>query len=171
MRLFIAIKPDRDFLAALTGLQDSLRAAGVGGKYLEPDNLYLTLAFVGQWEEDLTPLLPAVAKPFTLTLDKPGIFPAADVLWAGLRPSGELDALAARVRKNLTGKTVPFDPRPFYPHITLARKPSLPEGFDLKEVCVPKTVMEVKEVCLYKSERGENGMVYTVIGTGRPAEM
>ena len=167
MRLFIAVRPDDSFLAALTGLQDSFRATGVTGQYLERSNLHLTLAFVGQWEEDLTPLLPAVEEPFKLALGKPGIFPEADVLWAGLRPSGELDALAAQVRENLTKANVPFDPRPFYPHITLARKPRLPEGFDLKEVCVPEAAAEVKEVCLYKSERGERGMVYTVIGTGR----
>ena len=166
MRLFIALKPGKSFLSALIKLQDGLRAAGIGGKYLEPSNLHLTLAFVGQWEEDIAPLLPPVGQPFTVALDRVGIFPGADVLWAGFEPSAELNALAESVRTRLTGAGVPFDPRPFYPHITLARKPSLPDGLALDAFKVPRAGMTVEEVCLYKSERGENGMVYTVIGTG-----
>ena len=166
MRLFIALKPDAPFLTALNKTQERLRAAGAKGTYLTPDDLHLTLAFIGQWEEDITSLLPPVGRPFTLTMDRPGVFPEAKVLWAGLKPSPELNDLADRTRQALTGNGIPFDPRPFYPHITLIRKPLLPERLDLSTFQVPRAVWTVEEICLYKSERDVSGMRYTVIGTG-----
>ena len=60
---------------------------------------------------------------------------------------------------------IPFDPKRFNPHITLARKPSVPAGVIVSEIEIPQTVMTVEEVCLYRSDRGKNGMVYTVIGS------
>ena len=164
MRLFIALEPSPVFRNALALLQDRLRAAGVTGRYLEPSNLHLTLAFIGMWPEDVTGLLPPVEQPFSLTLSHLGYFPEADVLWAGVGPSDALDSLAGRVRQTLSDAGIPFDRKPFNAHITLVRKPSVPEAVSLPDIEVPPAEMEVRDVCLYRSDRGEKGMVYTVIG-------
>ena len=165
MRLFVGLRPAETFRAALKGAQDRLRAAGVEGRYLDPANLHLTLAFIGEWPEDVTPVLPAVTEPFEIELAGPGIFPEAKVLWAGVKPSAALDRLAGEARDRLAANRIPFDPKPFNPHITLVRKPLLPAGLVLPETVFPAAAMTVKEVCLYRSERGENGMEYTVIGS------
>ena len=165
MRLFVGLRPAETFRAALKGAQDRLRAAGVEGRYLDPANLHLTLAFIGEWPEDVTPVLPAVTEPFEIELAGPGIFPEAKVLWAGVKPSTALDRLAGEARDRLAANRIPFDPKPFNPHITLVRKPLLPAGLVLPETVFPAAAMTVKEVCLYRSERGENGMEYTVIGS------
>ena len=165
MRLFVGLKPAEAFRAALKEAQDRLRAAGVAGRYLDPANLHLTLAFIGEWPEDVTPVLPAVTEPFEIELAGPGIFPEAKVLWAGVKPSAALDRLAGEARDRLAANRIPFDPKPFNPHITLVRKPLLPAGLVLPETVFPAAAMTVKEVCLYRSERGENGMEYTVIGS------
>ena len=162
-RLFVALEPSPEFRDALAALQDRLRAAGVAGRWPDPACLHMTLAYIGMWPEDVTALLPPVRRPFPLTLSRLGIFPGADVLWAGVEPSAELDWLAAEVRRILDGAGIPFDRQPFFPHITLARKPRLPEGFGLPEFPVPAAVLTVREVCLYQSEPG---MRYTVIGRG-----
>ena len=65
----------------------------------------------------------------------------------------------------LGGCEIPFDPKKFNPHITLARKPSIPSGVILTDIAVPSATMAVDEVCLYRSDHGTNGMVYTVIGS------
>ena len=171
-RLFIGLRPSPAFRDALSGLQENLRAAGVTGRWLEPFNLHLTLAFIGERPdpEAILSLLPPVEKEFSIALSHPGFFPKADVLWAGTQPCAELDALAACVRDRLTEGGIRFDPRPFVPHITLARKPKLPEGMDLSLFPVPPAEMTVREVCLYQSERGESGMMYTVIGSTRKNE-
>ncbi len=164
MRLFVGLEPSPDFRDALAALQDRLRAAGVTGRYLEPSNLHMTLAYIGMWPEAVTDRLLAVPEPFPVTLSRLGVFPEAGVLWAGTAPSETLDSLAESVRRSLDEARIPFDHQPFIPHITLARKPVIPEPGLLREIEVPQAVMTVRAVCLYRSEHRENGMVYTVIG-------
>ena len=170
MRLFTAIQPSPGFRAALEDLQQRLREAGVTGRYREPDGLHLTLAFIGEWPEDITELLPVVQKPFCVTLSHLGIFPEANVLWAGVEPCEELDLLAKQVRHRLADAGIPFDRKSFSPHITLARKPFVPEKVILSEIPVPRVSMIVNDVCLYRSDRGKDGMVYTVIGSSSENE-
>ena len=165
MRLFTAIQPSPGFQAALEDLQERLRSAGVTGRFREPEGLHMTLAFIGEWPEDITEILPPVQMPFSITLSRLGIFPEANVLWAGIEPCEELDQLAKKVRHSLADAGVPFDRKSFNPHITLARKPFVPEKTVLSEIKVPKVSMIVDDVCLYRSDRGKNGMVYTVIGS------
>ena len=165
MRLFAGLRPPDAFRSALSLLQDRLRAAGVTGQYLDPSNLHMTLAFIGEWPEDVTEVLPEVDRPFSLVLSHLGYFPEAKVLWAGVEQSGELERLAGRVRRSLAEAGIPFDPKRFNPHITLVRKPSVPAGVIISEIGVPFAVTEVEEVCLFRSDRGKNGMVYTVIGS------
>ena len=166
MRLFVAVEPSPGFRAALTDVKEKLQEAGVTGKYREDAGLHLTLAFIGEWPdaEEVLETLPAVKEPFSITLSHPGIFPGANVLWAGVEPSEELDQLASQVRKNLDTAGIPFDRKAFKAHITLARKPVVPDGIVLPEIAVPRVSMIVDEVCLYRSDRGENGMEYTVVG-------
>ena len=165
MRLFVGLRPSDAFWAAMSEAQDRLRAAGVSGRYLDPAYLHMTLAYIGEWPEDVTPLLPAVARPFSIELSRPGFFPEAKVVWAGVRPSEALDLLAGSVRNTLAENGVPFDRKAFNPHITLVRKPFIPDGLLLPETEIPAASMVVKEVCLYRSVHGENGMEYTVIGS------
>ena len=167
MRIFIALQPAPAFRDALASLQDRLRAAGVTGRYLTPSNLHMTLAFIGNWPEDITGLLPIVEQPFPVTLSHLGVFPAAKVLWAGVEPSEALNCLACKVRQALTEAEIPFDRQKFNPHITLVRKPIQPENLIFSDVQVPQATMMVKEVCLYRSDHGEHGMEYTVIGRRR----
>ena len=167
MRLFVGLRPPEEFRSALAVLQNRLRDAGVTGRYLDPSNLHMTLAFIGEWPDDITPLLPPAARRFSLKLSRPGVFPEAKVLWAGVEPSAELDRLAEETRRSLAGHGIPFDPKPFNPHFTLIRKPVIPEGVNLSGIGIPPAEMPVDEVCLYRSARGENGMVYSVIGSVR----
>ena len=167
MRLFAGLRPSDGFRSALSLLQDRLRAAGVTGQYLDPANLHMTLAFIGEWPENVTEVLPGVEDPFPLVLSHIGFFPEAKVLWAGVEKSGALERLAGRVRRSLAEAGIPFDPKKFYPHITLVRKPSVPNGIIISETEIPPAVMTVDEVCLYRSAREKSGMVYTVIGSSR----
>lgn len=167
MRLFVGLRPSEEFRTALAVLQDRLRAAGVSGRFPDPSGLHLTLAYIGEWPEDITSVLPPVTRRFSLVLSRLGLFPEAKVLWAGVEPSPALDRLAERTRCNLACRNIPFDPKPFTPHFTLVRKPLFPSGMDLSEIGIPSAVMPVEEVCLYRSDHGENGMIYTVIGSTR----
>ena len=164
MRLFVGLEPTPDFRTALSGLQMQLRAAGVDGRYLAPSNLHMTLAFIGEWPEDVTGLLPVISKAFPITISHLGVFTGAKVLWAGVQPSQELYDLAMDVRKRLDDSGIPYDHQEFNPHITLIRKPNLPGADTLSSVQVTPATMMVRQVCLYQSVHEEDGMKYTVIG-------
>lgn len=164
MRIFSAVQPASALTNALADLQVRLRMAGITGRYLDPANLHLTLAFIGEWPEDVTSVLPPVKEPFPIKLSHIGLFPRAKVLWAGVEPSEALTDLAAQVRRNLRNAGIPFDPQDFNPHITLVRKPVLPDAGLLSEIRPLPAVMTVSEICLYQSERKADSMVYTVIG-------
>ena len=49
MRLFAAIELSDEMKKALVRFQDSLKDAGVFGGYTKPDNLHLTLTFIGEY--------------------------------------------------------------------------------------------------------------------------
>lgn len=80
MRMFVGLQPSQEFREALALVQDRLRASSVTGRYLDPSNLHMTLAFIGEWPENVSELLPVVDKPFPITLSHIGIFEEADVL-------------------------------------------------------------------------------------------
>lgn len=164
MRLFIGLKPSEEFRDALVLLQSRIQAAGITARYLDPSNLHMTLAFIGEWPEDISGILPAVEHPFTLTLSHIGLFPEAKVIWAGVESSEALNQLAQKVRDSLSAAEIPFDPKPFVPHITLGRKPVVPRDFNPEEIEIPRAVMTIRDVCLYRSVHEETGMVYSVIG-------
>jgi len=171
VRLFVALRPTEEFKEALSALQGQLRRAGVEGKYLDKASLHLTLAFIGEWPENVTACLPPVMAPFSIMLSHIGVFQRAKVLWAGVEDSEGLNRLARAVRQRLRDNGIPFDPQAFNPHITLIRKPVLPDEAVLSSIKPPPVSMQVGEVCLYLSERRESGMAYTVIGRkGRQEE-
>ena len=165
MRLFVGLRLSEAFRRSLSELQAQLQDAGIAAKYLDPSNLHMTLAFIGEWPENIAGILPLVKQPFSITLSHIGLFREAKVIWAGVEESEPLNQLAYSVRNNLSAAGIPFDPKPFVPHITLGRKPIVPATFDLSEIVIPPAEMTVSDVFLYRSDRGENGMVYSVIGS------
>ena len=170
MRLFVGLRPSEEIRGALSVLQSRLQSAGVAARFLDPSNLHLTLAFIGEWPENISAILPPVEQPFTLTLSGIGLFPEAKVIWAGVQKSSALDHLAQLVREKLTAANIPFDPKPFVPHITLGRKPIVPETVDLSGMMIPPAAMTVEDVFLYRSDRVKSGMVYSVIGSSSEKE-
>ena len=49
MRLFIAIKFNAKVINDLVKLQAELKDCGAEGNFTRPENLHLTLAFIGEW--------------------------------------------------------------------------------------------------------------------------
>jgi 2'-5' RNA ligase len=136
VRLFVAVELDdavRREMASLTrDLGRRIADLGVAGlRWVAPENLHLTLRFIGEVDTDraarviraLSPPLPL--SPFDVRFDHLGVFPsrgAPRVLWVGVASGREalgrvFDAIEERVRA--AGLTP--EPRPFAAHLTLAR--------------------------------------------------
>lgn len=105
---------------------------GKGVKWVKPDNVHLTLKFLGNLTENQVArvsetlrIICAGTAPFKLELGSPGVFPnlrSPKILWLGLR--GQLDCLEKfrnHVEKTLAKQGFEPNSRPFIPHITIGR--------------------------------------------------
>lgn len=137
MRLFIAIEISPEVRAALAALLKELRAIAPQVKWVRPENMHLTLKFLGETD---SPKLTAVRAALsairsnaavTFRFRGLGFFPNAKrarVFWAGMEASANLPALAAEIDQAMHKLGFPLEDRPFTPHLTLARlqPPGLP---------------------------------------------
>ncbi len=165
MRLFIAIQFDEPMVRALTEFQEKLRAYGVRGRFPPPENLHLTLAFIGEWNapELVTEAMEAVPfSPAVLRLDGLGSF--GNLYWAGLSDNGTLSAYVKKLRAALAARSIPYDRKRFSPHITLVRNAVFEGEAAWPQLDPPQGETEAKGVSLMRSDRGKHGMIYTEIG-------
>ena len=148
MRLFIAILLSDEMKAALIEAQNAMYDRGLRGHYSPEENLHLTLAFIGDYPA-AEPVLDALEtvdfRPFSLSLEGIGHF--GDLWWAGLRDSAALNAVARRVRRALAENDIPFDRKKFNPHITLVRKPEVPNSASLSVSRMPWERNTVRKSC------------------------
>ena len=169
MRLFIAIQPDKEFWSALRAVQNEMRRRGVEGNYTRPENLHLTLAFIGDYPDPDT-VLEAMEdlrfQPFDLELKGLGSF--GELWWAGLEGSENLEALARQLRRTLAEAAIPFDRKSFRPHVTLIRQARYRNDPRFDSIAVQQARMTVGRISLMLSTRGKNGIIYTELG-GVPA--
>lgn len=165
MRLFLAALPEDAVVQRVAAVQQAFRRAHVHGNYTPPENLHLTLAFIGDYH-DPDAVLEAMARvsfaPFTVTLDHIGCF--GDLWWAGVQESLALNALSQRLRRALADAGIPFDKKSFRPHMTFLRNASGLREHLQPEPQLPPTRMPVEGVSLMLSTRGKNGMLYTELG-------
>jgi 2'-5' RNA ligase len=105
-----------------------IRAPLDGAKWIEADNMHITLRFVGDVDgrtaDDFADALADVpAHPFSVTIEGTGAFGGREprVLWAGVSAGPELDALYRGHERAARASGLEPDPRDFRPHVTLAR--------------------------------------------------
>ena len=127
MRCFIAAWPDEPTRIALASVSDHVRQRIEHRRVSRPDDLHLTLAFIGDLAEDVAlDLSDTIAKlrftPFAWQLDTLGFFKEAGVVWLGAAgETTKLVDLSDRVRALLDQMNITYDRRPLAPHITLLR--------------------------------------------------
>jgi RNA 2',3'-cyclic 3'-phosphodiesterase len=177
IRTFIAIKipslePLRRVLKELAGMGRAL-------KTVDPDNLHVTLKFLGQTDMNLVPEVRALMEQAArssasceLTITGLGVFPHAqrpNVVWAGLQGSDTLASLAADLEAGLEPQGFPRENRPFVPHLTLARvKARPPESLrDLlsRHAKSPFGTVAIDHLEFIRSEPGPDGSQYTILAT------
>lgn len=116
----------------LAALPATLHTGDADVKWVEPQNLHLTLKFLGDAEDSrlaaLTEALRAAVRPhlpFTITIQGIGAFPNAQhprIIWVGIAEGAPaLIALAASVDRACAKLGFPKDVRPFAPHLTIGR--------------------------------------------------
>lgn len=156
MRLFIAIQLSEEMKKALITCMHDLKKQGVEGNYVPAQNLHMTLAFIGEYDDaaKVKKVIESVPLPqFRMSLSEKGNF--GNLLWAGLKGNQKMKTYVKDLRAALKAADIPFDKDEFIPHITLVRKVSAKKPY---KVNLPKADMVVKKVSLMKSEF-KNGKV------------
>ncbi len=158
MRLFIAIRLSDEMKKALVACMHDLKKQGVEGNYVPAQNLHMTLAFLGEYDDPATvkDVIRKVPLPeFRLSLSEKGNF--GNILWAGVKGNQKLKTYVKDLRAALAEEGIPFDREKFVPHITLIRKVSAKKPY---QVHLPKADMTVKKASLMRSEQKNGKMVY-----------
>ncbi|MGE4354288.1 MAG: RNA 2',3'-cyclic phosphodiesterase [Oscillospiraceae bacterium] len=167
MRLFIAIEFDSAVRGELAGLSDKLLASAVSGRPSRPENLHLTLAFLGELPAERLPAIrqcmaQSAAGELEIRFDRLGTFHrrGGDTWWLGVYASPELMALEARLRAALISSDFSVEDRAFRPHITLGREIKMPPDFDKNAIERPTLTQPVHEIVLMESTRDGGKLVY-----------
>lgn len=177
MRYFIAIGLPGQIRTQARSVQTNLKSLGLDAKWVEFDNLHLTLKFLGQIEEANVSLakqilskISSFAKPFSLELSCPGVFPSLRrprVLWLGVEP---LDAPVRIIRfldEECARLGILPEKREPHPHITLARLRSFKNAQKLEErfrnFQISKLSWQVENISLFKSTLTYKGPIYEEI--------
>ena len=139
----------------------------INGQPIQPENLHITLHFIGSVNEDIQACMQKAAatvsaKGFICHLDRYGYFPRSKTLWLGSQdtPVGLTD-LHTKLGEALTVCGYSAETRHFTPHISLIKKctqAAQPEaGFSLDWV--------IDEFALLESKSDQHRLNYRLIET------
>lgn len=167
MRLFIGLpfphQARRDFLLVQKQLQ---RKAGKGN-FTSVGNFHLTLAFLGEVEEDRLPaafaaLEEAPMPPVELVFDTLGCFEGG-IWYLAPRPCPPLMEGQDRLARALQDRGLVLADRPYIPHLTLGRKIVLREGYTPPKVLDRPIPARSEDPRLFLSHRVEGELRYDIL--------
>jgi len=131
VRSFISVDvTERNLVERLVGVQQALTRAGVDLKMVEPENLHLTLRFLGEIDIQTLDAVSEVVKsigltPFNVSFRGVGAFPnlrRINTVWVGVVEGEEnLRGLSVKLEPGLRRIGFQPDPKGFSPHLTVAR--------------------------------------------------
>jgi RNA 2',3'-cyclic 3'-phosphodiesterase len=172
LRAFLAVSLSNEARAcAAQAIETLAPAVPAGVRWVPPENMHLTLKFLGDIPEDRVDALVARANaklasvlPFELSLAGFGAFPnarEARVLWLGIAQGS---AALAKLARKLDGAArvagAERERRPFSAHLTLGRLRE-PARVEIERLSAPTAPpWTVSEVLLYESRLAPDGARY-----------
>ncbi len=181
LRLFFAVPLPEELREVVRGLQQTLSEACSSGprvRWVEPENLHLTLKFIGDTAAEDVDRVVEIARqaakecsPASVQVSGVGRFPprgAPRVIWVGLSEEcTELTELAGRLDRALQAEGVAEPERhPFTAHFTIGRVKGHGRAVALSETIErmseePVGKMRIDEFCLISSDLTPHGPIYT----------
>ncbi len=169
LRLFVGLVLPEEIRRPLA----ELRRAMAGTRWITPDNLHLTLRFIGEVDvgqaADIDDALLGLRENcFDLQIHSVGQFGSSQgprILWAGIAPCAELVRLAHEIDRLLETQTdIARRAERFRPHITLARLRDAPAGrvaeFLAAEAEFAPPLIRIETVALFSSRLAPDGAGY-----------
>jgi len=181
-RLFAAIKiqPAPEFIKTLVQLSGELRHERI--KWVDSNNIHLTLKFFGETDEKLIPGIKKAlqdaasqSERFIIKIRRTGIFGSRydpKVVWFGLDPDARMDRLAVNTFTELKIAGWEPDRQNFVPHLTIGRIKELKDKALFQQVIdkyryVSIQEQEVSEIILYESILRKEGPLYVNLASFR----
>lgn len=177
-RLFLAVDiyPGTALLDAYDNVKHTLRMEKIS--WVRKDQMHLTLAFLGDTEENIIPNLVSgietVVKShhsFRITLAGLGVFRNIHdprVIWTGCESEKEFGQIKTETDKVLTALEFEVEERPFSPHLTLGRIKFMRHPNHLGQLIgvYKDTVFQsdtIGKIVLYESKLTTGGPEYTPV--------
>jgi len=183
MRSFIAVNFSQEVKKKLIEIQNELRSIIEGSlKWVEEENLHLTLKFMGELQENKIEHMKSLLSPvfknyrqFRIEFKSIGAFPTINkprVLWIGIEEGkNELETMVEEIENILANKLdIAKEEREFHPHITLARvKDKCRTNFEKIAKYQNKVFAEdiVTKIDLMESKLTPSGPIYSIIYSWR----
>jgi len=184
IRTFISIDVGEEIRERLVSLQQNLALVEPEVKWVEPENLHLTLLFLGEVDQRETIDICRAAQKalhdmpaFVMSVEAAGCFPnirRPRTLWVGVgKGAEEVCAVHDAIEKPLLEMgNYRRETRGYTPHVTLGRvKSDRPSDALAKALQKHQTwsagEVTVEDVCVMSSVLGQDGPTYTVLGRAR----
>ena len=175
-RGFIAI--DIGAFPKLIELEKEIKSTGANVKLVEPNNVHITLKFLGDTEETKIDEIENIIKksveettPFDIQLIGTGVFPNPGyikVIWIGIKQGEQIGTIADKIDEQLIKLGFEREKRRFSSHLTIARVKTAENKEKLLQVIEKYRDTEfmsikVDTVRLKKSELTPKGPIYTTL--------
>lgn len=175
-RAFIAVEIDPS--ERLLALFRELAQSRADLKLVKPEQMHITLKFLGDTEEALAEdILSGIRSsaagigPFSMRLVGMGAFPSLSnirVVWVGIEGGKLLGRIADKLDENLRTLGFERDKKGFVPHLTLARTRSPRNMANVQEIIRNNAATDfgeyaVDRVLLKKSVLSPHGPTYSVV--------
>ncbi len=176
IRTFIAIELNDQVKQTIQELQASLKPLGGDISWVRPENVHLTLKFLGDLKPKVIPLLTETLtnacqgmRPMATTLTQLGVFPdwrRPRVIWIGLHDEKkEIAHLAMALETVLGNIGYKKEGRNFQAHITFGRvrtaKNIIPLCETIKGLCVSANIKQsINKITLFQSTLTSQGPIY-----------
>lgn len=177
IRTFVAIKLTSEIISNISQVQEELKRSNAGVKWVKPENIHLTLKFLGhitkEGLEEVKLATREALKPFTpfeISISGLGAFPKIKyprVIWVGIDKGKEdLEKIVFNLEERLMKIGFAREKRKFSPHLTLGRVKSQKGKGGLIEALTNTEAshlgsMRVDKIAIIQSELKPQGPVYT----------
>ncbi len=175
IRIFIGIslsEEARDYAASKI---DQLSRLITGVRWVRPENLHITLKFIGWCDSSVVPEIVKIMSqcskflPAKVSVGGVGGFPSHDrakVIWVGAGDiEGKLEKMFRMIDGRLTRMGIKSEKRKYHPHITIGRSsggpvavPSISERENDSPI-----FFTVEDIILFESELKSSGAEYSVL--------
>ena len=165
MRVFFALWPDTAVRQSLLAAQAGLHAI-TGGRRMRPETLHMTLVFIGELATDRLPeLLNAAgrvqAPGFDIAFDRVECWRRNHIAHLGVSETPiALADLVGQLETALKALRIPFDQRPYTPHITLVRNADCTK----ENPASPSVTWPARDFVLVKTSLHPEGARYEQLG-------